>query len=98
MHTSVVKALNAITNGVTLSSNFTHPNDRNKTLELLLFLHRNNIFLDENLIYEWCIDKGWNTNAAVTLRDWTVQIKNGHQFRLTEHNWWNSEFLNSLLQ
>lgn len=97
MNNSVLRALQALTNRINLSTGLTHPTDRNSALEMLVFLRTNGIALNADEIYLWAINNGWQTNFATDLTNTIDQLNAGHNFRIIGGPYWQQSFLDSLL-
>ena len=98
MQQTTLKALNAITKRINLTTGLSHPNDRNSSLELLKHLHDNNIVLNSEEIYLWAKDNGWKEIHAVELRTIIDQLNNGHRFIIKGTPWWKKTFKESLFE
>lgn len=94
MNESVIRALEAITRRINISTGLVYPNDKECTVELLTFLKNKGINLEPNRIYDWCIENGWKDRHAKDLKEVVEKINSGHRYRFKKC--WNDNFLNSL--
>lgn len=90
-------ALSLLTSMINLSTDLTHPSDREKTIQLLQLLYKRGINLNPNDMRIWALQNGWNSDGADKLHDIAKGVLEGKRFRTTGQSIWNDKIIDKIL-
>lgn len=89
----VEEALKSLTNTVNLSTGISHPNDREKAINLFMRLKQAGEIFNPEEIRDWLIaESGWNPQYADGVKDVAEKVLEGHRFRKIG-KWWKDDIV-----
>ena len=94
----IISALKAITISINLDTGLTHPNDMNRTKELLKAMHDAGITLQIGEMVAWAGQNGWNHQGAKELGRIAAKINEGRIVQVKEGPWWKPEFIKQIIE
>lgn len=98
MDAVVIEALNTLKKNINVSTGFTHPNDKGRTIELLRRLKIANYSLDSLSMKNWALENGFNSKDAEQLRVFVDGVNAGKAYRIGNQPYYKENIVEILEQ
>lgn len=98
MEKVVEEGMKLIKEDINLSTGFSHPSDRSKTIELLIKLKQSGYILDPFQIRQWAIQNEFSVKYAEDLKDFVEGVNAGKRYRTEKFPHWKDTIVSTLEQ